>query len=136
MPLYDKYYYFLIIEFDGRVNTQRHYPVLRLRTRKTESSLSKYPVFQTSGNDLYNIWNYFPISLYSLITKWNLISISKPLFSISDQSKHYLLQFNPTRGTFSQENNWAWLQLLLYSRSYGPSTPEPGFPWFQSRLVP
>ena len=27
------------------------------------------------------------------------------LFLISDQSKHYLLQFNPTRGTFSQENN-------------------------------
>ena len=55
LTFYDEYLYSLIIEFDGRVNTQRHYPVLRLRTRKTESSLSKYPVFQTSGNDLYNI---------------------------------------------------------------------------------
>ena len=55
MTFYDNYLYFLIIEFDGRVNTQRHYPVLRLRTRKTESSLSKYPVFQTSGNDFHNI---------------------------------------------------------------------------------
>ena len=64
LTFYDEYLYSLIIEFDGRVNTQRHYPVLRLRTRKTESSLSKYPVFQTSGNDLYNIRKYFPKSFF------------------------------------------------------------------------
>ena len=34
-----------ISEFDGRVDTQRHYTVLRLRTRKTKSALSKYPLF-------------------------------------------------------------------------------------------
>ena len=34
-----------ISEFDGRVDTQRHYTVLRLRTRKTKSALSKYPFF-------------------------------------------------------------------------------------------
>ena len=37
--------YYFLIEFDGRVNTQRHYTVLRLRTRKTKSALSKYPLF-------------------------------------------------------------------------------------------
>ena len=35
-----------LLELNGRVDTQRHYTVLRLRTRKTESTLLKYPLLE------------------------------------------------------------------------------------------
>ena len=38
-----------LLELNGRVDTQRHYTVLRLRTRKTESTLFKYPLLEITG---------------------------------------------------------------------------------------
>ena len=44
------------------------------------------------------------------------------VLSILDQSKHHLLQLYTTSGVAGKKDHGTWVQLLLYSRTYGPGT--------------
>lgn len=57
------------------------------------------------------------------------------LFSVTNKSEYYILQFDATRGAAGEEDNGAGLLLLLYSREDGPGASEPRFPRLPRRAV-